>query len=251
MSLYLRSKNVDLGEDNTFNVILHRKDAERIGVKEGELLYVGIGDVELYANVLESNDKVVPGEIGLFEEVWKEYKVKEHANVFVDIPERSKALEAISRKLLGHDLSKEDLKIIMEDIATRRLRETEIAFFISTFFNPGFNEDEIYWMTEGMANSGDILSFKKFKGEKGIIADKHSIGGIAGKGITPVLVPILVAGGLIVPNTSSRAITAPSGTSDILEVVMPVSLTEDQIMDVVRDTGGCLFWGGVFEYFSR
>ena len=244
MSLYLRSKNIDLGEDNSFNVVLHRKDAERIGVKEGELLYVGIGDVELYANVMETQDKVVPGEIGLFEEIWKEYKVKDNASVFVDIPERSKALQAISKKLLGHDLTKEDLELIMKDIATRRLRETEIAFFISTFFNPGFNEDEIYWMTEGMANSGDILSFKKFKGEEGIIADKHSIGGVAGKGITPVLVPILVAGGLIVPNTSSRAITAPSGTSDILEVVMPVSLTEAQIMDTVKKTGGCLFWGG-------
>lgn len=244
MSFYLKSKNLDLGEDNKFNVVLHRNDAERLGVKEGELLYVGINDVELYADIIETQDKVRPGEIGLFEEIWDVYKVKPSTSIFVDIPERSKSLDIISKKLLGHSLSKEELRIVMNDIATRKLRETEIAFFISTFFNPGFNEDEIYWMTEAMADSGDILSFKNLRKDKYVIADKHSIGGVAGKGVTPVLVPILVAGGLVVPNTSSRAITSPSGTSDILEVVMPVSLEEKKIMSVVKDTGGCMFWGG-------
>ena len=243
MSVYLRSKNLDLGEDNSFNVVLHRKDAEKLGVKEGELLYVGINDVELYANIIETEERVKQGEIGLFEEIWKTYMVKESASIFVDIPERSKALSAISKKLLGHDLSKEELELVMNDIASRRLRETEIAFFISTFFNPGFNEDEIYWMTQAMAKSGDILSFKGLRKNE-IIADKHSIGGVAGKGVTPVLVPILVAGGLVVPNTSSRAITSPSGTSDILEAVMPVSLPEKEILNVVKKTGGCMFWGG-------
>jgi AMP phosphorylase len=99
-------------------------------------------------------------------------------------------------------------------------------------------------MAQAMAQSGDTLSFKDLRGKNVVIADKHSIGGVAGKGVTPVLVPILVAGGLVVPNTSSRAITAPSGTSDILEVIMPVSLTEKQILETVKKTGGCLFWGG-------
>jgi AMP phosphorylase len=244
MSVYLKSRNLDLGEDNSFNIVLHREDAERIGVKEGELLYVGINDVDLYANIIETEDKVREGEIGLFEEIWKTYKVKQGSTIFVDIPERSKALAAISKKLLGHDLNKSELELIMNDIASRRLRETEIAFFISTFFNPGFNEDEIYWMTQAMAQSGDILSFKDIKGKGSVIADKHSIGGVAGKGVTPVLVPILAAGGLVVPNTSSRAITAPSGTADILEVIMPVSLGKKEILETVRKTGACLIWGG-------
>ena len=40
MSIYLTSKNIDLGEDDDFNVIIHRKDAERIGVKEGEIVSI-------------------------------------------------------------------------------------------------------------------------------------------------------------------------------------------------------------------
>ena len=222
MSFYLRSRNLDLGEDSDFNIILNRKDAERLGVREGEIALVGLGEVELHANVMETDSKVQEGEVGLFEEIWKQYDVDNGSSVFVDIPEPSKSLDAISKKLLGKSLSEAELQMIMDDIGSRRLRETEIAFFVSTFFNPGFNDDEIYWMSKGMAESGDILSFKGIRGNGDLVADKHSIGGVAGKAITPTLVPILVAGGLIVPNTSTRAITSPAGTSDILEVVMPL-----------------------------
>jgi len=247
MSFYLRSKNLDLGEDNDFNVVLNRKDAERLGVREGEIALVGIGEVELHATVMETDSKVMEGEIGLFEEIWREYNVDGRASVFIDIPQSSESLELISKKLLGHDLQEEDLKKIMKDIGSRKLRETEIAFFVSTFFNPGFNDDEIYWMTKGMAESGDILDFEGVRGNGHMVADKHSIGGVAGKAITPTLVPILVAGGLIVPNTSTRAITSPAGTSDILEVVMPVAISKERVMETVKETGGCMFWGGSLD----
>ncbi len=247
MALYLKGKNLDIGQDNDFNVILHRKDAERIGVKEGENVLVGYGELELYATVLETLTKVQEGEIGLFEELWGEYHIPDEASIFIDIPQVSQSLEAISKKLLGQPLAKEDLENIMKDIGSRKLRETEVAFFVSTFFNPGFNEEEIYWMTKGMAESGDSMDFKNIREGEEIVADKHSVGGVAGKAITPTLIPILVSGGLIVPNTSTRAITSPAGTTDILEVVMPVALTKDKVYETVKKTGGCMFWGGSLQ----
>lgn len=247
MSYYLKSKSLDLEEDNDFNVVLNRNDAKEIGIRDGETLMISLGEVELYADVFETDNDIKEGEIGLFEEIWKEYNIKEGTRILVDIPQRSESLKLISKKLQGQSLTKQDFEVIMKDIGDRRLRETEIAFFVSTFFNPGFNEDEILWMTEGLAQSGDILSFKEFAGKDGLIVDKHSIGGIAGKGITPTLVPILVAGGLLIPNTSTRAITSPAGTSDILEVVMPVKLTKEKVLEVVKKTGGCMFWGGSLE----
>ena len=247
MAFYLRSKNLDLGQDSDLNIVLNRNDAARLSVREGEIALIGIGEIALYVNVMESDSQVAEGEVGLFEEIWKEYRISTGDSVFIDIPQPSKSLEAISKKLLGRDLTKEDLTLIMEDIGNRRLRETEIAFFVSTFFSPGFNDNEIYWMTEAMASSGDILSFKGLRGNGDIVADKHSIGGVAGKAITPTLVPILVSGGLLVPNTSTRAITSPAGTSDILEVVMPVTLPKEKIMEVVKKTGGCMFWGGSLD----
>ena len=110
-------------------------------------------------------------------------------------------MEALRKKISGLKLNEEELLLIMEDIGSRRLKETEVAFFVATFFSPGFSDDEIVWMTKGMAESGEILDFKYIKENKNLVVDKHSIGGTAGKGITPTLVPILAANGLVVPNT--------------------------------------------------
>ncbi|HOR05823.1 MAG TPA: hypothetical protein PLR67_00365, partial [Candidatus Dojkabacteria bacterium] len=178
MSYYLKSKSLDLGEDNDFNVVLNSEDAKRMGIREGETLMIGFGEIELYADVFETDTLVKEGEIGLYEEIWENYNVEEGSRIYADIPERSKSLEAISRKLLGHSLSKKDLELIMNDIGCKKLREVEVAFFVSTFFNPGFNDDEILWMTEGMAESGDKLSFKDLVGKDGLVVDKHSIGGV-------------------------------------------------------------------------
>ena len=56
MSTFLRSKNLDLGEDNDFNIVLNRNDAKKIGVKEGENAMIGFGEMELYADVMETDN---------------------------------------------------------------------------------------------------------------------------------------------------------------------------------------------------
>ncbi len=40
-------------------------------------------------------------------------------------------------------------------------------------------------MTKGMAESGDSMDFKNIREGEEIVADKHSVGGVAGKAITP------------------------------------------------------------------
>src|SRR3546814_2911597 len=57
-----------------------------------------------------------------------------------------------------------------------------------------------------------------------VIVDKHSVGGLPGNRTTPIIVSIMAAEGLIMPKTSSRAITSPAGTADTMEVLAPVDL---------------------------
>ncbi len=244
MGLYLKSKKLDLEGGKDLFVVLNKEDAEKIGLHDGDMAFLGYRDVEMYVKIILTDEKVREGEIGLYEELVDERFAPVNSKVFLDIPKPSKSLEAIKKKMEGGKLTEEELKAIMEDIGSRKLRETEVAFFVSTFFNPGFEEDEIYWMTKGMAHSGEVLDFKNIKGNGDMVVDKHSIGGTAGKGITPVLISILAANDLVCPNTSTRAITSPAGTSDILEVVMPVAVNKEQVYDVVRKTGACLIWGG-------
>jgi AMP phosphorylase len=244
MAIYLKSKKFDLEAGKDLFILLHRRNAEDLGVKEGEIVLLGFRDIELYVKVIITDSKVQIGEVGLYEEVTDDYHIPEGSKLLVDIPSISKAIEAIKRKMSGHKLVEEELVEIMKDIGSRRLKETEIAFFVSTFFSPGFTDDEIYFMTKGMAESGEILDFKYIKGNKELVVDKHSIGGTAGKGITPILIPILAVNGFVVPNTSTRAITSPAGTTDILETVMPVALSREEVYKVVEKAGACMVWGG-------
>jgi len=244
MALYLKSKKFDLGAGKDLFVLMHTEDADDLGIKEGEVLLLGFKDVELYVKVIITDSEVEVGEVGLYEELTDEYHIPQGRKILLDIPASTKSLDAIRKKISGQRLNEAELLSIMEDIGSRRLKETEVAFFVATFFSPGFDDSEIAAMTKGMAESGEILDFKYIKDNKGLVVDKHSIGGTAGKGITPTLVPILAAAGLVVPNTSTRAITSPAGTTDILESVMPVSLTKEQVYKVVEKTGACMIWGG-------
>ncbi|MHA2358579.1 MAG: AMP phosphorylase, partial [Candidatus Heimdallarchaeaceae archaeon] len=83
----------------------------------------------------------------------------------------------------------------------------------------------------------------KLNPKKKPVVDKHSIGGIAGNRITPIMIPILAAAGLTIPKVSTRAITSPAGTIDAVELLMPCELSLEEMTKVVDDTGGCIVSG--------
>src|SRR5690606_25418693 len=57
-------------------------------------------------------------------------------------------------------------------------------------------------------------------------------------------IAIASAAGLVMPKTSSRAITSPAGTADTMEVLTEVNLSLELLQQVVHQTGACLAWGG-------
>jgi len=59
-----------------------------------------------------------------------------------------------------------------------------------------------------------------------------------------LVVPIVAAHGMLIPKTSSRAITSPAGTADTMEVLANINLAPQQLLDIVRQERGCLAWGG-------
>ena len=92
-----------------------------------------------------------------------------------------------------------------------------------------------------MAEAGDMINLRAST------VDKHCIGGVPGNRTTMIVVPIIASLGLYIPKTSSRAITAPSGTADTMEVLAPVSMTLDKIKQVIKKTHGCIAWGGALN----
>jgi len=90
-----------------------------------------------------------------------------------------------------------------------------------------------------MAEAGQQLTW-----DAPVVADKHSIGGVAGNCVTPIVVLIVTEAGLTMPKTSSRAVTSPAGTADVMEVFCDVEFSIDGIESIVAETNGCLVWGG-------
>ena len=151
------------------------------------------------------------------------------------------ALDAIRKKLVGKPLTYKEVYAIMDEISHRRLGDVLTTYFAASGYTKGFSNEEIYYLTKAMVETGERLHFN------GIVADKHSIGGIPGTRTTMIVVPIVAAAGFKIPKSSSRAITTPGGTADDMEVLAKVQFSKEDIYKIVEKTNGCIVWGGSFN----
>lgn len=151
------------------------------------------------------------------------------------------ALKAIQKKLIGKTLSYKEIYSIMDEIAHDRLGDVLTTYFAASGYSKGFTYDEIYYLTKAMVETGEHLHFK------GIVADKHSIGGLPGTRATMIVVPIIASAGFTIPKSSSRAITTPAGTADSMETIAKVTFDEKEIYEIVEKTNACIVWGGSFK----
>lgn len=152
--------------------------------------------------------------------------------------EQQLAIDAIKKKLVGKDLTYKEIYAIMDQISRKKFGSVLTTYFAASGYSEGFTSEELYYLTKAMVETGKKLEFK------GIVADKHSVGGVPGTRTTPIVVAIVATAGFKIPKSSSRAITTPDGTADDMEVLAPVELTEKQIYEVVDKTNGCIVWGG-------
>lgn len=155
--------------------------------------------------------------------------------------EHNKALKAIQKKLVGKELNYKEIYSIMDQIAKDKLGDVLTTYFVASGYSEGFTKEELYFLTKAMIETGDKLEFK------GVIADKHSIGGLPGARTTMIVVPIIASAGFIIPKSSSRAITTPAGTADCMEVLANVEFDKKGIYKIVEKTNGCIVWGGSFK----
>lgn len=151
------------------------------------------------------------------------------------------ALNAVRKKLVGKSLNYKEIFAVMDQISKEKFGDILTTYFAASGYSKGFSNKELYYLTKAMVETGEKLEFK------GIVADKHSIGGIPGTRTTPIVVAIVAAAGFTIPKSSSRAITTPDGTADDMEILAPVELSKEQIYKVVKKTNGCIVWGGNFN----
>jgi thymidine phosphorylase len=199
------------------------------------------GQRELLATLdVVENGALSPGHIGLSDIAMKRLGAVKDEPVVVEHAPVVSSLGLVRKKIHGHALADEEMEAIMQDISDHRYRDIEIAAFLSVCAGDRLNLDEITGLTRAMVSCGKRLLWP---GDPKIF-DKHCIGGLPGNRTTPIVVAICSAAGLVIPKSSSRAITSPAGTADTLETLFEVQFSMEDMQRIVSGTGACLVWGG-------
>ena len=190
-------------------------------------------------NVVDDDSIVHSGELGLSQQTFEYLHLEEGTLVTVNHAEPPKSMDAVRRKINGESLSQDDFTDICNDIVETRYSKMELAAFLVASGQNNLDRNELLYLTRAMLHTGKQLDW-----HESLVADKHCIGGIPGNRTSMLVVPIVAAHGMLIPKTSSRAITSPAGTADTMEILSNVNLTPDKMLDIVRQQRGCLAWGG-------
>jgi thymidine phosphorylase len=238
--LAIRHINLDTGRENVA-VVSRRSTALRPELFRGfSRIELARNDKVLLATLLitDDDDLVGPGDIGLADPAYRRFAEPAGSLVSVAPAAPPDSLDAVRAKIQGGILSAEEIGAIVKDVTHYRYSDMEIAAFLissGSFMTSG----ELTALTRAMAEAGTQIKWKR-----PIVVDKHCIGGIPGNRTSMIVVPIVAAHGLIIPKTSSRAITSPAGTADTMEILARVDVSIEEMKDIVMACNGCLVWGG-------
>lgn len=235
MELKIKFLNLSAGRPV---IVLNKNTAEKLNAHVDDRIEIKSKNSKIIAVLDLAMGMFSEEEIGVSTEVIEHIKAKKGSKVEVSLSLKPDSIEYISKKLKNKELGKKEIRQIIEDIVKNALTESEIAYFVSGVYNNGMSMKEIFYLTEAIVKTGKTLGIKKK------IADKHSIGGLPGNRTTPIIVSICSEAGLIIPKTSSRAITSAAGTTDVMETLCKVDFTIGGLRKIVNKIGACFVWGG-------
>ncbi|MBF0492497.1 MAG: thymidine phosphorylase family protein [Deltaproteobacteria bacterium] len=183
-----------------------------------------------------------PQEAGLSEAAWKLLSPLEGETATFAHPPPVQSMGHVRAKLYGHRLSGEAMQSIIQDVVEGKYTDIQLSSLISACVGDRLDGQEIIGLTRAMIQVGEKICW-----QQPLIVDKHCVGGLPGNRTTPIVVAIVAAAGLVMPKTSSRAITSPAGTADTMATLTNVDLDLATMKRVVEKEGACLAWGGAIH----
>ena len=185
-----------------------------------------------------SADWLATNTIGLSETAWTGLGLDDKGEVTVTHSPPVQSLSFVRQRIFDDGLNERQISSIVRDIVSGAYSDIHLAAFVTAISARPLSDGEVTSLTRAMIETGDQTEW-----DEKTVVDKHCVGGLPGNRTTPIVVAIVAAHGLLIPKTSSRAITSPAGTADTMEVLTRVDLSGDEMREVVRQTGGCFVWG--------
>ncbi len=234
MELKIQQLQIKAGK---YKVVLNTQDAKELGVRGGDR--VQLKDHSYLTAIVETGEMIPKGTVGVYQECCEKLGAVCPLTVNIIPTSRPTSIGFIKKMMDKQKLTQEEIYQIVQDIVRDNLTEIEMSAFVTTSYIHGMSTDEIEWLTRAMIDTGEKIEFQTHP-----IMDKHSIGGVPGNKISLLVVPIIAANGLLIPKTSSRAITGAAGTADLMEVLAPVEFSAEEIKSITERVGGVIAWGG-------
>ncbi|MBO8186821.1 thymidine phosphorylase [Streptomyces spirodelae] len=152
------------------------------------------------------------------------------------------AISVIRAKRDRHELTGEQIDWIIDAYTRGVVADEQMSALAMAVYLNGMSRTEISRWTAAMIASGERMDFGALQRPT---ADKHSTGGVGDK-ITLPLAPLVAACGAAVPQLSGRGLGHTGGTLDKLESIpgWRASLTNDEMMNVLRETGSVICAAG-------
>lgn len=144
-------------------------------------------------------------------------------------------IEIIEDKKVGKELRKEQIDFWIAGLMRGEVADYQTSALLMAIVLKGMTDKEAVWLTNAMANSGDSLDLSAY-GD--LSADKHSSGGV-GDSTTFIVLPTVVACGLIGAKMSGRGLGHTGGTLDKLESIkgLSVSMSPEKFYSQVDKIG--------------
>lgn len=236
--MQLKPKKINIKTGGIPVAVLHEDTAHKLDLHSGDRVNLKSDRSSLIC-ILDLTSSFAKNQIGLFAETYDKLNIEKGDVVEITAAEKPNSLLHIRAKLDGKRLTENQLNEIVRDIVHGKLSEVEMTYFVAGCYSHGLNDDETAALTRSIVRNGKKLEFK----DK-IVADKHCIGGVPGNRVTPLVVAIVTASGILMPKTSSRAITSPAGTADAIESICNVTINAHRLMRIAKRVGGFMVWGG-------
>src|SRR3546814_6232879 len=185
--------------------------SEGLSARSQVLVSNGARQVQAVLFQIDGGSLLALDEVGLSEAAWQLLGLSEGDEGRGSHPPAIESLASVRRRIYGNRLDARVFAEVVRDVVAGRYTEVHLAAFLTASAALPLDENETADLTGAMVDVGDRMRW-----DAPVVVDKHCVGGLPGNRTTPIVVAIVAANGLLMPMTSSRAITSPAGTADVM-----------------------------------
>jgi len=146
--------------------------------------------------------------------------------------------DIIDKKKYDTGMSFEEIQYVIQGYVNGTIPDYQVSAWLMTIYFNGMSEEEAFYLTKAMIESGDQLDLSAISKVK---VDKHSTGGVGDK-VSLIIAPIIACFDLAMAKMSGRGLGLTGGTIDKLESIPSINVEQpvDTFIDTVKSVGFAL-----------